>query len=385
MSSVRTVTAIVCGAGMVSGKEIMALELGKGMRAYGKQIVYATSSWSDNEYSKRLSSFEFSFYRMRLGFISAALTLDSIKMTVEQIIYWPILLYQYYTFLRKEKPINVIHTNWHHLIMLWPFINAERDVFWLHEVIPIKKRYSILFSMLSRRIGFFVVVSEAVAESLVKIGVRADQIQVIHNGILDPASASIAARTSTGYDIGIVGQIGFWKGHEELLLAFYQISAIHPKSKLHIFGNDRGEFAEHLKRTAHMLNISPRIIWHGFMEKLTDIYLRIDICAVPSRSEDPLPTSAIEAAFYGVPVIATSKGGLPEIVVDGVTGYLVEANEPCGIAKRLDELLRQPILRVKMGNAARERAVQRFNRDRFIKDFIRMLSHVRLGMHENVE
>ena len=51
---------------------------------------------------------------------------------------------------------------------------------------------------------------------------------------------------------------------------------------------------------------------------------KIDICAVPSRSEDPLPTVAIEAGMAGLPCVATKQGGLPEIIEDKKSGFLVD-------------------------------------------------------------
>src|SRR5687768_16657497 len=112
--------AIVCGAGIVSGKEIMALELGSGLHAAGHSVVYVTSQWGDGHFSRRLRAMDFPFYRMRLGFISAALSVDSIRMTADQMARWPKLVYDYRRFLAQEQPRHVIHTNWHHLLLLWP-------------------------------------------------------------------------------------------------------------------------------------------------------------------------------------------------------------------------------------------------------------------------
>ena len=114
--------AIICGAGMVSGKEIMALELGEGIRGRGIPIVYVTSRWGDGEFSRRLNAQDFRSYRMQLGFISATLSLDCIRMTADQLVRWPKLIYDYRRFLAREQPCQVIHTNWHHLLMLWPLL-----------------------------------------------------------------------------------------------------------------------------------------------------------------------------------------------------------------------------------------------------------------------
>ena len=125
--------AIVCGAGIVSGKEVMALELGEGLREKGCSVFYVTSLWGDGDFAARLRSHKFPFSRMRIGFISATLTADNLWMTVDQMMRWPKLLYDYNQFLLRERPDYVIHTNWHHVLLLLPFLRQERDIFWLHE------------------------------------------------------------------------------------------------------------------------------------------------------------------------------------------------------------------------------------------------------------
>lgn len=377
-------TAIICGAGYISGKEIMALELGEGLRARGCKVVYVTSKWGNGDFNARLLSLELPFYRMRLGFISATMSLNYVWMTVDQMVRWPKLLYDYGRFLRREQPQRVIHTNWHHALLLWPYLKPERDLFWLHERVSDKPQYVRFFSALSDRVRCFVVVSKAVAESLRLLGLPENKIHVIHNGMSDPSLiAPRVSSTSSEVGIGIVGQVGEWKGHEDLLVAFTAIASCHLSARLHIFGSDKGEFADRLKQRAEALGVAQRVIWHGFISDRSRIYPLIDICVVPSRCEDPFPLVAIEGAFFGLPVVATRKGGLPEIVVNGVTGYVVEGGAPEQLSRRLHDLLASAELRSLMGTAARQRALRHFGRDRLIKDFLTLLideSSVSRGM-----
>lgn len=367
--------AVICGAGIVSGKEIMALELADGLRAKGDRIVYVTSLWGDGDFSRRLSCRAIPFYRMRLGFVSATLSWDCARMTADQLVRWPKLLYDYATFLKREKPCRVIHTNWHHVLLLWPFLHPERDIFWLHEVVPDRRRYARLFQGLGGRMRRYVAVSDAAGLSLRRIGVPNAKIRVIRNGLSDPAlGLNTNDRATTGDNIGIVGQVGEWKGHEDLVDAFALIADKHPGARLHIFGDADREFIRRVGERSESADIAMRVIWHGYIADRSKIYKILDICVTPSRTEDPLPTTAIESAFFGLPVIATRKGGLPEIVVDGETGFLVDAQAPAQLADRLDRLLASADLRRRMGAAARERAMRRFSHERFISDFQRLLA-----------
>lgn len=366
---------IVAGGAALFGKETIALELGDGLRASGVDVIFVSSLWcGDGAFGKRLQQLGIPAHFMRLGFISASLRLDCTWWTLDQLLHWPGLMLDFARLLRRENPPHIIHTNWHHLLLLLPLLDPRRDLFWLHESIPDKPQYRRVFGWLARRLRGFVPVSHAVAESLRQIGIPATKIQVIHNGLSDPSSG-LPARPAGGgeVNIGIVGQVGAWKGHEDLVAAFALLAVRHPEARLHIFGPDQREFADHLKRRAAGLGIAAHLVWHGFVGERARIYRTMDICAVPSRFAEPFGLVAVEAAFFGLPVVATRKGGLPEIVEDGVTGYLVEAERPPELARRLGELLRSVDLRRQMGAAARQRAQQCFSRERLVGDFLRCL------------
>jgi glycosyltransferase involved in cell wall biosynthesis len=367
--------SIICGAGMLSGKEMMALELGRGLRKAGHEISYVTSLWGDGKFLSRLNELGFTKACMRIGFISATLTLECLRMTADQLLRMPGLWLDYARFLKRETPDQIIHTNWHHLLVLWPFLNTRRDWFWLHEMIPDKPQYRRVFGTLSRRLRGFVPVSQAVKESLIRIGIPEDKIHVIHNGLSDPAPAGgVPPRHWSGVRFGIAGQIGSWKGHQDLLEAFSLIASRHLISELHVFGDGSLDYVTQLKHRAEVLGLGNRLFWHGFVADRKDIYGELDICVVPSRTPDPLPTVAIEAAFFGLPVIASRSGGLPEIVQDSITGFLAEPSHPAELAARLDELLGDAEMRRRMGAAAEQHARTHFSQERFVTEFLGLLS-----------
>lgn len=360
---------------MVSGKEVMALELGAGLRERGHSIHYVTSLWGDGNFRARLKTEHFPMTCMRLGFISATLSSECLRMTLDQLIRLPGLWRDYAGVLGKERPEQVIHTNWHHLLILLPFLKTSRDWFWLHEVIPDKPQYRFVFQTLARQLRGFIPVSEAVKRSLLQIGIQEHQIHVVHNGLSDPlAGGRPSAPAWSEIRLGIVGQVGEWKGHADLLEAFSINAVDFPNAELHVFGDDTPEFAHHLKRRAQELNLGERIVWHGFVGDRRLIYPLLDACIVPSRTPDPLPTVAIEAAFFGLPLIASRIGGLPEIIENGVTGFLFEAGDVSDLSSNLKQLMADSDLRRRMGWAAREKALKRFSRKRFVADFVALLN-----------
>src|SRR3954451_8362994 len=100
--------ALVCGAGIVSGKEIMALELITGLRDQNYVVDVATSSWGSGEFRRRCEKLDFSTCVMRLGFISATLNLECVRMTLHQALHWPGLFLSYRRFLKTSKPRRII-------------------------------------------------------------------------------------------------------------------------------------------------------------------------------------------------------------------------------------------------------------------------------------
>jgi glycosyltransferase involved in cell wall biosynthesis len=369
--------AIVSRAENVSGKEIMTLELGEGLRREGHDVQYVTSFWNDGTYQQRLKALGFPVNLMDLGSISATLRWDCLRMTILQMLRLPRLWESYRRLLRVGHPDHVIHTSWHHLLLLFPFLTPRRDWYWSHEILPEKAHYGWFFRQFSKRLHGFVAVSNAVKDSLLKAGIPEHKVRVIHNGLRDIThGAETRLRHDGDIRIGIVGQVEEWKGHHNLLNAFARIADKYPDSTVHVFGSGSEPYTKRLKFQADELGISNRVIWHGFVEKRERIYFELDLCVVPVplRATEALPTIAIEAAFFGLPAVGSRCGGLVEIIDDGITGFLVDSGSIHQLSGRLDELLANSDLRHGMGRDARQRAVVRFGHQRFVSDFIQLMA-----------
>lgn len=103
-----------------------------------------------------------------------------------------------------------------------------------------------------------------------------------------------------------------------------------------------------------------RIRYIGYVSGVEDVYQTADIVVVPSRWEEPLGLIAIEAAACGRPVVATRVGGIPEIIDDGRTGYLVAPQDVHALAARVEQLVSDPLLRRRLGETAREHIRENF-------------------------
>jgi len=119
---------IICGAGIVSGKEMMALELGDGLAQKGHSVTYVVSYWSNGDFAERLRRRGHRALVLAIGFISATLTLRCLAMTIEQLWRWPGLVWGYFRLLEELRPGTVVHTNWQHMLLLAPFLRREREM-----------------------------------------------------------------------------------------------------------------------------------------------------------------------------------------------------------------------------------------------------------------
>lgn len=160
------------------------------------------------------------------------------------------------------------------------------------------------------------------------------------------------------------------KGVHHLIAALPHIIDKHPDVLMLIigsaaYGSDRETaYVRELKRTA-----GPYTQWVFFRPfipypAIADWYSLADIVVVPSAPREAFGLVNVEAMAAGVPVIAANAGGIPEIVENGVTGYLVQRDDfPGGLAERINGLLQDENLRTRIGMAGRETVRQRFRWD----------------------
>ncbi len=110
----------------------------------------------------------------------------------------------------------------------------------------------------------------------------------------------------------------------------------------------RGKDEANLKLEAEQLS---NVRFIGWSDHLSDYYAAMDLFIFPSRSE-ALGSAALEAMSFGLPVLASAVGGLPEIVTPGVNGYLVDPGDSARLASRVAQLAEDQILRDRLGRNA---------------------------------
>ena len=149
--------------------------------------------------------------------------------------------------------------------------------------------------------------------------------------------------------LGYLGRLEPAKGVEQLLTAVEGLAR--GDWELHIGGRGTNGFERRLRARF----VDPRIQFHGFMDR--DEFLeKVDVLVVPTLSHEPFGLVAIEAFAAGLPVIASRRGGLGEVVSDGVTGLLFEPNNPGELRAALGAFVAEPSRAWQMRARCLERA-----------------------------
>ncbi|HUV14843.1 MAG TPA: glycosyltransferase, partial [Acidobacteriota bacterium] len=157
--------------------------------------------------------------------------------------------------------------------------------------------------------------------------------------------------------VGTVAHLSSEKGHRTLLRAIAELKDSCPEALLLIVGD--GELRAELEDAVVDLGISDQVEFLGFRSDVEGLVKQFDICCLPSLSEG-LSSAILAAMAARLPVIATSVGGIPELVQDGVTGKLVKPNQSQELAVALAALLKDQVLRQRMGKSGRQRVESHF-------------------------
>jgi glycosyltransferase involved in cell wall biosynthesis len=209
-----------------------------------------------------------------------------------------------------------------------------------------------------------IAVSQAVADSITRSRLRdPSALEVIRHGVdmaamprrpqAREAARKLLGLPATSLVIGTVGNLTPKKDHRCLLDAFALVHRSRPDSHLVIVGG--GPLEADLRRSVRELDLTANVHLTGVRSDVVDLLPALDIFAMSSLFEG-LSIALVEALAMGLPAAATSVGGMPEVLRDGIEGLLVPPANPARLAEAFDRLASDPQLREVMGAAGIKRA-----------------------------
>jgi glycosyltransferase involved in cell wall biosynthesis len=225
-------------------------------------------------------------------------------------------------------------------------------------------RQNLLFRMATRLVDRVVCVSKDSAARSVSDGLHPSRISTIWNGI--DVSRFAYAGPADRAPVVMVGRLSPEKDVETLLRAVAIARSQDARFRLQVAGN--GECMAHLKQSAGDLGLAESVTFLGNVENIPSLLGKASMSVLSSVSEG-ISLTLLEAMARGLPVVATSVGGNPEIIVDGETGLLVPAQDPALLAKAMLSIWRNPETGRKMGIAGRRRVEEHFDVRRMVSEY----------------
>lgn len=189
----------------------------------------------------------------------------------------------------------------------------------------------------------------------------AGKIKVIHCGI-DPTKFQKKSMQplSNSFNIICVARLEYIKGHQYLIEACALLKAQNVDFNCQLIGD--GELHSQIQEQINRLSLTDTVRILGFQphQQVLEFMVQADVLVLPSISEG-IPVAAMEAMATGLPVIATSVTGVPELVKNGVTGLLVPSQNSEALFEALLKLYNSRQLRQSMGKAGQEKVIDEFN------------------------
>jgi len=161
--------------------------------------------------------------------------------------------------------------------------------------------------------------------------------------------------------IGVVARLVPYKGHADLIAALPRILQAAPTTRLVFIGD--GPAAPDLRHQVHEVGLTDQVHFLGERRDIPRLLRALDVFVLPSHQEG-LGLAIIEAMAAGLPVVATRVGGIPDVVIEGETGLLVEPGNPAELAEAIIQLLTNPHIQRQMGIKGRQRVESYFTAQR---------------------
>jgi glycosyltransferase involved in cell wall biosynthesis len=213
---------------------------------------------------------------------------------------------------------------------------------------------------------YYIAISHRIKEVLVNDGIPGHRIFVAHSGIdphrfIQETGDHLVSEFDIKENQRVVINVAHLAGHKGqiyLVRAIPHVLAKLPDTRFFIIG--KGELLDELKETAAALGLKRELVFTGFRQDVGAFYKIADLFVMSSIQEG-LGTAVLDALALGKPVVGAKAGGIPEIIIDGETGRLVEAANPVALAQGIIEQLSRTDRAKKMAEQGRKVVQENFS------------------------
>jgi glycosyltransferase involved in cell wall biosynthesis len=264
-----------------------------------------------------------------------------------------------------ENRIEILHANTlKAIVYVWPlgFFFGLKVIWHHHDILPTRGLNQVWLRLLARGARKIIVPSHAAKQALISAGIAPAKVEAIWNGF-DPSewSSPEGVRPARSFQIFFVGELSLRKGADLLPEIASRLAALAKKEfQIIVIGAalSEPELAISLKQRVKNEGLESYFQFMGRREDVKGLLREADVLILPSR-QDPFPTVVLEAAFSGVPIIASPVGGVPEMFRNGEGGRFAGNAED--FARELAEWVDDPIRARREGALARQFAESNFS------------------------
>jgi glycosyltransferase involved in cell wall biosynthesis len=264
--------------------------------------------------------------------------------------------------LYRKKRVDVLHSNNFALEPLWAArLLGITIVSHLHGFLYFPMERSRKRTL--RHVKAFVSISRAVTESAVKAGIDRARIHEIPN-FVERVPHTSPPPMPTEPAIGIFGRVTQWKGQKEFLHAAMRVLPRFPGLRVYVVGDASDGDPRYLDECRDIAQSSPfanQIEFTGLVTDVAALYRKCTVVVHASIEPEPFGMVVIEAMAEARPVVASILGAPPEIIQDGIEGYLVDPKDPDAMAARITTLLSDPAMAADMGRQGHKKALTNYD------------------------
>lgn len=252
-------------------------------------------------------------------------------------------------------------------------ISSRRDTGFRHS-----RKMRLAYRLINGQFKTIIAASEAVRDALLADGVPAHGITVIHNGI-DPVrftgkdGQKVRREIGIGADATVLGMVANLYPVKNHSLVIECVQRLHRSGcAVHLILVGDGPQRENLEHQAKRYGLGHFVHFLGRRSDVDYLFAATDIVVLASHTEG-LSNALLEAMASGKAVVATLVGGNPEVIQDGVNGYLVAADDATAMTGAIQRLIESPSLRSSVGHAAQTRVREHFSVTRMIGGYSAVL------------
>jgi glycosyltransferase involved in cell wall biosynthesis len=229
---------------------------------------------------------------------------------------------------------------------------------------------------LLRRVAVIRVLGADIARTLSDHGL--DNAEVLSNGIDEPPGAKVDRSYPAEPSFLYVGKLADAKGVTTLVEYMSLRKARSQPGLLHLVGEwESPAYEEATWRRIEELGVQSSIVVHGLRvgDEKWELFRACDVLLHPTRW-DGQPVTILEGLAFGLPVVATKIGAIPDTIDDGVSGRLMKGDSPQDLGEAVDEILADESTYLRYSSGARTAFMERFVAERFVENIAALLERV---------